>query len=234
VRILVTAILAAVLAAASASGTAWAASTPGPRITFRVSDTELVLGDRARLSGRISRLADPGGRTIRIEADAWPFDRFRTLRTIHTRADGSFSTRIHPDRNVRIRVVARLSKPLRPRALTVWTSLPSTIRRHDAGTATPRVTVQLTAPPGAAVRGREPVFYLATADDGSWQRIVAGAWTVSGTRTLTATAAYPAGRLGPRDRVLVCTRERRPDPYGQPTALERNCGDATLPRAAAD
>jgi hypothetical protein len=234
VRILVTAILAAVFAAASASGTAWAASTPGPRMTFRVSDTDLVLGDSTRLSGRISRLAAPGGRTIRVEADTWPFDRFRLLRSIRTRADGSFSTRIRPGRNVKIRVVALLAKPLRTRALTVWTSLASTLRRHDPGSATPRVTMRLVAPPRAAVRAREPVFYLATADDGTWQRIATGAWAASGTRTLTATATYPAGRLGPHDRVLVCTRERRPDPYGQPTALERHCGDATLPRDASD
>jgi hypothetical protein len=88
----------------------------------------------------------------------------------------------------------------------------------------------VTAPPKAPVRNRAPVFYLATKDDGTWQRIATGSWTASGERTIVATVPYPAGRLGPNDRVLVCTRERKPDPYGRPTAIDRACGAATLRR----
>jgi hypothetical protein len=80
------------------------------------------------------------------------------------------------------------------------------------------------------VRARRVVFYVAAATDTAWQRVDAVRWKRRGRDTLTATATFPAGRLGADDRVLVCTRERRPDPYGEPLALDRACGTRQLPR----
>jgi hypothetical protein len=42
--------------------------------------------------------------------------------------------------------------------------------------------------------------------------------------------AFPSGRLGSADRVLVCTREPLPDAFGEPVAADRECGAPQLSR----
>ena len=199
----------------------------GPRITLRAARTKLVLGQRTRLTGMVSGVPRAGGQRVRIEADDHPFGRFRTLARVRTRADGTYRVMLDPARNVRLRAV--LERPrVRTTALTVWTELPATIRRLGAGGPRPRVRVTVLAPPRALVRSRRVVFYLASATDTTWRRIDAVRWTRRGRLTLLATATFPAGRLGTDDRVLVCTREPRPDPYGEPGPLDRSCGAAQL------
>jgi hypothetical protein len=60
--------------------------------------------------------------------------------------------------------------------------------------------------------------------------VAARRWKRRSRVALTATATYPAGRLGSADRVLVCTREPRPDAFGKPVAADRHCGAPRLPR----
>jgi hypothetical protein len=127
-------------------------------------------------------------------------------------------------------VLERTRPVVRTRSLTVWAELPVTVRRLGAGGNRPRVRVTLLAPPRASIRHRRVVFYLASATDTAWRRVAARRWKRRNRVTLTATARYPSGRLGSADRVLVCTREPRPDPYGKPVALDRHCGERRLPR----
>jgi hypothetical protein len=181
------------------------------------------------LSGVVSGVARAGGQRVRIEADDHPFGRFRTLARVRTRADGTYRVLLEPARNVRLRAVLE-RRGVRTSPLTVWTELQATIRRVGAGGQTPRVRVTVLAPPRASVRARRVFFYLASGTDTTWRRIDAARWKRRGRVTLIATAPFPAGRLGADDRVLVCTRERRPDPYGEPVALDRSCGAARLPR----
>jgi hypothetical protein len=188
-----------------------------------------LLGRRTRLTGVVSGVTRAGGQRVRIEADDHPFGRFRTLARVRTRADGTYRVLLRPARNVRLRAVL-VQRRVRTPALTVWTELPATIRRIGAGGERPRARVTVLAPPGAAIRTRRVFFYLASATDTTWRRIDAVRWKRRGRVTLRAMAAFPPGRLGTDDRVLVCTRERRPDPYGEPVALDRSCGAARLPR----
>ena len=201
----------------------------GPRITLRAARTKLVLGQRTRLTGVVSGVARAGGQRVRIEADDFPFGRFRTLARIRTRADGTYRALLKPARNVRLRAVLE-RRGVRTPALTVWAELPAAIRRLGAGGQRPRVRVTVLAPPRASVRTRRVVFYLASATDTTWRRVDVVRWKRRGRVTLIATAAFPSGRLGSDDRVLVCTREPRPDPYGEPVALDRSCGAPELPR----
>jgi hypothetical protein len=60
--------------------------------------------------------------------------------------------------------------------------------------------------------------------ESTWQRVGATRWRRRGRLTLSATARYPAGRLGSSDRVLVCTRERRPDAFRERVPGDRTCG----------
>jgi hypothetical protein len=150
---------------------------------------------------------------------------------VRTRADGSFGARLRAARNVRLRAVLQGTRPVvRTASLTVWADLPVTVRRLGAGGHHPRVRVTLLAPPRASIRHRRVAFYLASATDTTWHRVATRRWKRRKLVKLTATATYPGGRLGSADRVLVCTREPRPDPYGKPVALDRSCGARRLPR----
>jgi hypothetical protein len=60
--------------------------------------------------------------------------------------------------------------------------------------------------------------------------VTARRWTRSGRSAIVATARFPRGRLGAADRVLVCTREPRPDAFGRPTPVDRRCGAPRLAR----
>ncbi len=216
-------------------GTAVEVASPagrGPRLTLRAARTRLILGERTRLTGVVSGMARVGGRRVRIEADDHPFGRFRTLTRVRTRRDGTYATRLVPAKNVRLRAVLERTRPsVRTASLTVWTELPVAVRRLGAGSRRPRVRVTVIAPPRAGIRRRRVVFYLASASDTAWQRVAARRWTRRTRVRLSATAPYPAGRLGAADRVLVCTREPRPDAFGKPVAADRRCGAARLPRA---
>jgi outer membrane protein assembly factor BamB len=215
-------------------GSAVEVSSPagrGPRLTLRAARTRLVLGNRTRLTGVVTGVTRAGGRRVRIEADDHPFGRFRTLTRVRTRRDGTYGARLVPAKNVRLRAVLEGARPrVRTAALTVWTDLPVVIRRLGAGGRRPRVRVTLVAPPRAGIRRRRVVFYLASATDTTWQRVAAQRWTRRTRVTLRATATYPAGRLGSTDRVLVCTREPRPDAFGKPVAADRHCGAPRLTR----
>lgn len=190
-----------------------------------------MLGERTRLTGAVTRVQRAGGLRVRIEADDHPFGRFRTLRRVRTRRDGTYAALLEPAKNVRVRAVLEGARPaVRTASLTVWTELPINIRRLAAGSGRPRVRVTLLAPQGAGIRHRRVVFYLATAGAATWQRIDAVRWRRRSRLTLTATATYPAGRLGSSDRVLVCTREPRPDAFGEPVPGDRVCGVPQLPR----
>ena len=120
---------------------------------------------------------------------------------------------------------------MRTRSLTVYTELATELRRVGAGGRHPKVQVALAAPRQASIRKRRVVFYLARPGDTVWRRIAKVRWRRAGRLVLRATATYPAGTLGPADRVLVCTLEPRPDAFGRATPYDRTCGAPTLPRS---
>ena len=204
---------------------------PGPRLTLLAKRTSLVLGERTRLSGIVSGLPKNAGVRVRLQADDHPFGRWRTLARPRTRADGTYrdaaeagEERPHP------RVDRARAARAHP-ALTVYTELPDAAAPVGAGGAHPRVQVALAAPRQAGIRKRRVVFYLARPGDAVWRRIASARWRRARGLALTATATYPAGTLGAADRVLVCTREPRPDAFGRVTPYDRTCGAATLPRS---
>jgi outer membrane protein assembly factor BamB len=206
------------------------AGTARPALSLHVGRTDVTVGRRVTLRGALRDLARPGGRTIRLESDGFPFGRWSRLRDVTTAADGSFSTRITVRRNTRVRAVLSGSQLASSRA-TIYGELPVRLRRLHAGGDRPRVRVTVRAPRKAAIRRQRVSFYLAGRRATTWRRVDRRRWHAISARRIAATGAYPAGRLGRRDRVLVCTRERRPDAYGRPSPLDPLCGRARLPRS---
>ena len=204
----------------------------GPALTLRAGRTDVTAGDRVTVTGALSGVDRLGGRVVRLEADGFPFDRWRARAEVRTGADGSFSARVTAHRNTRLRAVLEGTQ-LASSDVTLFAELPARVRRIGAGGARPRVRVTVKAPRGAAVRRKRVSFYLAGARAKSWRRVDRARWRALPDGRIAATGAYPAGRLGRRDRVLVCTPEPRPDGFGRPSPYDASCGRARLARAAA-
>ena len=208
------------------------AAAAGPALTLRTARADVTVGDRVRLTGALSGVSATGGRAIQVQIDRFPFGAWRTASTVRTAPDGTYSAALTARRNTRVRAVLD-GDGLASGALTVYAELVTKIHRLGAGGADPRVRVVVTAPKGASIRSKRVAFYLARNGAGTWKRVDRARWQTPARGRIGATGHYPAGRLGPRDRVLVCTRERAPDGYGRSAPLDPLCGRATLPRATA-
>jgi outer membrane protein assembly factor BamB len=207
-----------------------APSAAGPALTVRAARSDVTVGDRVKLTGALSGVTATGGRAIQVQIDRFPFGTWRTAATVRTAPDGTFGAGLTARRNTRVRAVLD-GDDLASGAVTVYAELATKIDRLGAGGAAPRVRVVVTAPPGASVRSKRVAFYLARNGAGTWKRVDRARWHALPHRRIGATGRYPAGRLGRRDRVLVCTRERAPDAFGRSSPLDPRCGRATLPRS---
>ena len=207
-------------------------STPaqsGPALELTARRRSLRLGQRTKIVGRLSGLANPGGRRIAIDIDAWPLDgRFKRAARGKTAGDGTVAFKYAPRRNAQLRARLIDDPRLVSPPVAVYADFPMTVRKRDAGGSRPRLRVRIFASPRAQVRRRTVYGYLASGSR-PWRRVARGRWE-PGKRSARVTLRYPRGRLRPADRWLVCTRERKPDAFGRPHALDPLCGRRTLPR----
>jgi hypothetical protein len=207
-------------------------STPapqGPALELTARRRNLRLGRRTKVVARLSGLPNPSGRTIAIDVDPWPLDgRFKSAARGKTASDGTVAFKYAPRRNAQLRARLIGAPRLTSQAVAVYADFPIRVRKRDAGGSRPRLRVRIYAPPGAQVRRRSVYGYLARGAD-PWRRVARGSWQL-GKRSAGVTLRYPRRRLGPGDRWLVCTRERRPDAFGRPHAIDPLCGRRTLPR----
>jgi len=206
-----------------------AAPQPGPALDLTVGRRTVPLGRRIRVVGRLSGLPSLRGRTIAIDVDAWPLDgRYKRAARGRTASDGTVAFKYAPRRNAQLRARLVGGPRLASRPVEVYADFPMTVRKRDAGGSRPQLRVRIRASAGAKVL-RRPVFgYLARATK-PWRRVARGHWQ-RGRRSASVTLRYPRGRLRPGDRWLVCTRERKPDAFGRPRAIDPLCGRRTLPR----
>jgi outer membrane protein assembly factor BamB len=192
-------------------------------VALRAGRTDLLLGERTRLTGTA-----PPGATVRLQVDLHPFDdRWETGETLRAAADGTFAAFASPPRNLRIRAVAgeQASAPV-----TIWADFPATLRVLRGGSARPRLRFEVGALPGAKIRRRRVVFYLARRGQAEPRRIAAKRWQVRAKRFVRVTHTYPRGSLRRTDRWLVCTREPPGgDGFGRPSPLDALCGAPRLP-----
>lgn len=200
-----------------------------PAITLRAARTDVTVGEGISLGGAVTGVGDVGGRAVQLQADRFPFGGWRAVATVRTAADGSFTARLTARRNTRVRAVMA-DRGLTSSVVTIYAELSANLRRLDAGGAHPRVHVVVKAPRSASVRRQTVTFYLARRRAEVWRRVDRARWRPLAHGRIAATGDYPSGRLGRRDRVLVCTPERTPDGFGRSSPLARLCGRARLPR----
>lgn len=202
---------------------------PAPTLQLTVGRRNLLLGQRTNVVGRLSGLPNPGGRAITIDVDPWPFDgKFKRAARGTTASDGTVAFKYAPRRNAQLRARLIDEPGLVSKPVKVYADFPMTVRKRDAGGRRAQLRVRVFAFRSAQIRRRLVFGYLARGTK-PWRRVARGQWRL-GTRTASVTLRYPRGRLGPGDRWLVCTRERKPDAFGRPHPIDPLCGRLTLPR----
>ncbi len=203
----------------------------GPTLMMRVGRRQLFLGDRTRVIGRLAGLPDVAGRRVVLELDDFPFEgRFRRGARAAAASDGLVRFWVEPARNVRVRLRLERTPEVASAPQTVFADFRMRIRRLGGGGPAPRLRATVTAARGAPIRRKVLHAYLLDRARKQWRRVAGRRWPRGGARSASITFRYPSGRLGRRDRVLVCTREAVSDGFGRPHPLERVCGAPTMPR----
>ena len=94
-------------ASALADTTSTSTSTPPPTtpttITLHASRTSFTGSRAIDLTGRVTGL--PAGGAVNLIKIAYPYRTSQLVRSAHPGADGTFTFSVHPDRNVRYRVI---------------------------------------------------------------------------------------------------------------------------------
>jgi hypothetical protein len=196
-------------------------------LTLRARSTDLWIGERARLRGRLSGVARVARRRVVLDVDLWPFDRLRRASWTRTGRAGRYEFLGRPQRNHRVRV--RVGR-LRSRVVTMWVDRPSRVQVRGEGGPRPRIRFTLGTPRRDKARRKFVSAYLARGDTAPWQRVARRRFQRLRRFTATVTLRFPRGSLGPGDNWMICLPERRPDAYGRPTEIERRCGAREIPR----
>jgi outer membrane protein assembly factor BamB len=207
----------------------------GPAITLRAGRSELFAGEVTKVRGQLTGFSVVGGRQIALQADEFPFGKFKTVVRAKTAADGTFVFRASPPRNVRLRAVLVGASPeLASPELDIWVSVPVTIKRLGARGPAPRVRLRAFAVRGFRLAGRRIFFYVAHHGDAKARRFARKALRRVGKGVFGMTVRYPGRRLKRSDVILVCWPEPKPDPFGKPDPRDRMCGRASVPLLASE
>jgi len=201
------------------------------RLTLRASRRFMFLGERVRLSGRLSRNARPlAGRRVRLKADPYPFGNgYRTVSAGRTGLDGRFSFRGPPKRNTRFSVTAPASG-VRSRSVLVYADY-SGRERHRWRSGRLRMGFTIFAPFGTpGPPGGERIhFYLTQLGQSTMPRVASTHMRrISGDR-MGGRAVARTRRPQRGEHVWVCWREETSDGFGPPNSLDAACGDDTVP-----
>jgi outer membrane protein assembly factor BamB len=219
-------------------GTTGAGGSPGsaqagPSLTLLPARRHTIAGRRLRLGGRLAGAPAVAAQPVTVEGDAWPFDgRWRRRGTATTGGDGTWTLTVRPGRNTRYRALAA---GLTSAEATVWAELAADFRRKRLGGLRFRETWIIKGPRSARVKATRAHFYLVRR--GSLRARRARSVPLRRVRRGVYRATARLRFLGSvaRTVVIACYRERTPDPYGEPVALDRRCGARrlTLARPAA-
>jgi hypothetical protein len=203
-----------------------------PALDIRVAKTSLLLGDRTTVQGQLMGMPITGGQEVIAEVDVWPFDGEWVAGARDRASDGGFVTyRLEPKRNVRVRLRLASDPSVTSPEQTVWADFPVDVRRLGAGGPRPRLRVKVFAYPGAQIRKKVVHAYLLRRGWTEYRRVASRRWQRLARRFAAVSLAYPRGTLGRRDRVVICTKERTPDAFGEPSPYDPMCGAKRLPKA---
>ena len=218
------ALIAAGLALAAAGDAAAA-----PTLSLKVGRDDLTLGERTRVVGALSGVADRSRRRVVLDVDEYPFGSWKVGARTRTDRRGRFAFIARPPRNVRLRVRLAGDPAATSRVRTIYADFPARTRKIDAGGRRPRVRMTIWAFPRAQVRKGRVFAYLQRTRGEPFQLVSDRAWGRKTRRFVRATLPFPARSLKRTHRFVVCAKEPEPDAFGRPHEWDRRCGEPTLP-----
>jgi hypothetical protein len=223
------ALATAVMVAAPIDAGAVSAAAPA-KLTLRSARHSVVLGQRVRLHGRLTRNGRPlAGRLVRLGSDPYPFEGdFRTVSQGHTASDGRFSFLGPPKRNTHFRVAA---PAVGAHSRTVVVNADYWGReRHSWRRGRLRMGFTIFAPFGApGPPGGEKIhFYLTQNGQSTMPRVASTRMRRIGDGYMRGRAAVRSRRPARGEHVWVCWREEQSDGFGLPSQLDPVCGDDSV------
>ena len=201
----------------------------GPAITLRADHTRRRYGQAVILSGTLTGAGLAAGQRLRLEGDAWPYDRFKPIAQTMTGSGGTFRFRTLPSRNIRYRVISETEAAATSRTVQVFTDVAVLMRPLPRPGNRFREQVLISGPRDMRLGGRTLHFYTAAAGSKSVRH--SGAAKLKRVRAGRFSAQTMLRAIGSRRRtvVVVCIRERKPDAWGRANPLDPKCGARRLP-----
>jgi outer membrane protein assembly factor BamB len=221
-------------AAAPADGPSTPAGPAGPLLTLRAGRTSLALGERTRLRATLAQTSRRAGRTVRLEIDEWPFDRFVPAgRGSRGRTDRTGTARFFavPRRNVRVRARLVSEPSVTSAPVTLYADFPGRTTLIGARSRRPRVRLTVYAFRGAKLRAAPVYLYLSRRAGEPLRLVARRRWQRATRRYVATTLPFPRGALRSRSaRFAVCVREPDPGAFGRPSPIDALCGRPEIPR----
>ena len=193
----------------------------GGALTLEANHTDIAYGQVVTLRGR----AAPGTQ-IQLVSDAFPFDRFTPRKSTVAAADGSFSFRVRPDRNTSFKAIAGSAESA---AVVVYAdALVAFARKLSRGGRRLSVGVAAKGPRDLPLGGRVVHFYYRKRGARQFRHVAAARFRRVKPGVFATGARWRVRGYSRRDRVIACTKEKTPDAWGRPTAIDRVCGAKRL------
>ena len=194
---------------------------PGAALTLAANHTDIAYGQVVTLRGR----AAPGAQ-VQLVSDAFPFDRFTPRKSTVATADGSFSFRVRPDRNTSFKAIADGAESA---AVVVYADARVAFARKLArGGRRLSVGVAAKGPRDLPLKGRVVHFYYRKRGAREFRHVATARFRRVKAGVFATGARWRVRGYSRRDRVIACTKEKTPDAWGRPTALDRVCGAKRL------
>lgn len=190
---------------------------------IRLSLTDVAIGDRTRVDGRVGAGLDVS--RVRLEADPYPFDGFRAAGTADVDAvDKTFRFPVRPDRNTRYRVRAAAGPQATKTAVAYVSPRVSLNGGFRGRTLVARAGVR--GAKGVGLGGRRIFIYVLRAKSGAFERL--GSGTLRRTSAVRARAEFPmrVTRFRSKDTLVFCIRGLRS--MGRQDRFTRRCGAARI------
>jgi len=134
---------------------------------------------------------------------------------------------VRPSRNTAYKAVA--SGSASPALIVYSDARVTLVRRLAPNRRTLTLHITAVGPRDIPLRGRMVHFYFAHKGAKRMRHVAARRFRQVGRGTFKVAASWGVSGYRRSDRVVACTRERKPDGFGRPVPQDRVCGARTLP-----
>jgi hypothetical protein len=215
------------VAVLAASAAALGAGETRHVLSLSASAQDVVVGEPVKFEGELTREtgAPESGTRVLLQADAFPFERWRTVARERTDSRGAFSFTRRPRRNTRYRAIAQTNEPTVTRGLTVYADFRGGVRsfKVDEGEATVRVFLDV--PSYGRLPSRRVHVYVFHRERPRGRHVGSAVLERVSRRRWAASVQFTADGLTRKNYAGMCIRETEQDGWGRLRSIDRHCGE---------